>query len=153
MALELGATSVDHLDETSADGIRWLAASDSIAVVIPTVTFNLGSARFANARLMIDSGAAVALTTDINPGSAPCASMPFAMAIACRYQKLAPAEALNASTINAAHAIGIGDRVGSLEIGKQADALIVDAKDSRELAYRFGGNLVQRVIKKGRLVA
>jgi imidazolonepropionase len=79
--------------------------------------------------------------------------MPFAMAIACRYQKLSPAEALNASTINAAHAIGVGDRVGSLEIGKQADVLVADAKDYRSLAYRFGGNLVQRVIKKGRLVA
>jgi imidazolonepropionase len=153
MALELGATSVDHLDETGDDGIRWLTASDSIAVIIPTVTFNLGSTRFAKARAMIDAGAAVALTTDINPGSAPCPSMPLAMAIATRYQKLSPAEALNAASVNAAHAIGLGDRVGSLAPGMQADLLIVDAPDYRHLAYQFGGNLVQQVFKKGRLVA
>lgn len=152
MALALGATSVDHLDETDAAGIVKLAASEAIGVVIPTVNFNLGATRFANARAMIDAGAAIALTTDINPGSAPCPSMPLAMAIACRYQKLLPAEALNAATINAAHAIGMGDRIGSLEPGKRADLLIVDAPDYRHLAYQFGGNLVGRVIKAGRVV-
>ncbi|HUR41681.1 MAG TPA: imidazolonepropionase [Verrucomicrobiae bacterium] len=152
LALELGATSVDHLDVTGADGIAALARSSSIAVVIPTVTFNFGSTRFADARGMVDAGAAVALTTDINPGSAPCPSMPLAMAIACRYQKLSPAEALVAATINAAHAIGLGDRVGSLEPGKQADLAVVDAVDYRHLAYQFGGNLVVNVIKKGTIV-
>jgi imidazolonepropionase len=153
MAIALGATSVDHLDVTGARGIELLAQSHSVGVVIPTVNFNFGEMRFANARAMIDAGAAIALTTDINPGSAPCPSMPLAMAIACRYQKLSPAEALNASTINAAHAIGAGDRIGSLETGKQADLLIVDAADYRALAYEFGGTLVQQVIKQGRLVA
>lgn len=152
MALELGATSVDHLDETDAAGIAALARSATIAVVIPTVNFNLGATRFADARAMIDAGAAVALTTDINPGSAPCPSLPLAMAIACRYQKLSPAEALTAATINAAHAIGLGDRVGSLERGKQADLVIVDAPDYRHLAYQFGGNLAARVVKNGKIV-
>lgn len=153
LALELGATSVDHLDVTGAAGIGKLAASNSIGVVIPTVNFNLGSTHFANARGMIDAGCAIALTTDINPGSAPCPSLPLAMAIACRYQKLLPAEALNAVTINAAHAVGLGDRIGSIEPGKQADLLIVDAPDYRWLAYEFGGNRVERVIKRGRILA
>jgi imidazolonepropionase len=152
LALELGATSVDHLDVTGADGVRALAAAAAVGVVIPTASFNLGSARYADARSMIDAGAAVALTTDINPGSSPCPSMPLAMAIACRYQKLTPAEALAAATINAAHAIGLGDRLGSLEPGKQADLLVLDVPDYRHLAYRFGGNPVAQVIKKGSVV-
>jgi imidazolonepropionase len=152
MALALGATSVDHLDATGPAGIALLGASDAVAVVIPTVPFNLGGARFADARAMVDAGAAVALTTDINPGSAPCPSLPLAMAIACRYQRLLPAEALAAATINAAHAVGLGDRVGSLEPGKDADILIIDAPDYRHLAYQFGGNLVRTVLKRGRIV-
>jgi len=153
LALRLGATSVDHLDETGTEGIAALARSSAVAVVIPTSNFNLGATRFANARAMIDAGAAVALTTDINPGSSPCPSMPLAMAIACRYQKLTPAEALAAATINAAHAIGLGDRLGSLEPGKQADLLVLDVPDYRHLAYRFGGNPVAQVIKKGSVVS
>ncbi len=149
MALDLGATSVDHLDASGPAGIALLARSDAVGVVIPAVNFNLGSTHFANARALIDAGAALALTTDINPGSAPCPSMPLVMAIACRYQRLLPAEAVIASTINAAHAIGMGERIGSLEPGKQADMLIVAAPDYRHLAYQFGGNLVERVIKRG----
>jgi imidazolonepropionase len=152
LALELGATSVDHLDVTGADGIRALAASGAIGVVIPTASFNLGGARYADARAMIDAGAALALTTDINPGSSPCPSLPLAMAIACRYQKLTPAEALVAATINAAHAIGVGERVGSLEAGKQADLLMLDCADYRHVAYQFGGNLVAKVVKKCTIV-
>lgn len=151
MALELRAVSVDHLDVTGKADVARLAASDTIGVVIPAVNFNLGSTHFANARGMIDAGAAIALTTDINPGSAPCPSMPLVMAIACRYQRLLPAEAMIAATINAAHAIGLGHRVGSLEVGKQADILVVDAPDYRHLAYQFGHNLVAQVIKRGAL--
>ncbi len=152
MALELGAISVDHLDVTDASGIGLLARTSSVAVIIPTVSFNLGAARFANARAMIDAGTIVALTTDINPGSSPCPSMPLAMAIACRYQRLSPAEALIAATINAAHAVGLGHKVGSLEPGKDADLLIVDAPDYRHLAYQFGGNPVSAVVKRGTIV-
>ncbi|HMQ34608.1 MAG TPA: imidazolonepropionase, partial [Chloroflexaceae bacterium] len=131
MALELGAVSVDHLDVTGPEGIAMLAASPAVGVVIPTVPFNLGGSRYADARAMIDAGAALALTTDLNPGSAPCPSLPLAMAIACRYQRLSPAEALVAATVNAAHAIGMGERVGALAPGMQADLLVLDAPDYR----------------------
>lgn len=149
MALEVGALSCDHLDVTTSGDRTRLAQSSAVAVVLPAVTFHLGSHQFANARAFIDDGCALALSTDHNPGSAPCLSPALTMSIACRYQKLSPAEALNACTINAAHALGIGNKVGSLEIGKQADIIIIDAPDYRHLAYQFGGNLVQYVIKNG----
>lgn len=152
LAVQLGATSVDHLDVTPLDERKRLAASPTVAVVLPAVNFHLGSFHYANGRALIADGAALALATDANPGSAPCLSLPTVMAIACRYQKLMPAEAMNAATINAAHALGMGAIVGSLEVGKQADILILDAPDFRHLVYWFGHNLVQHVIKRGQLV-
>lgn len=152
LAIELGAASIDHLDAISDHEILLLASSDTIGVVTPTVNFNFGSAKFADARRMIDANCAIALSTDYNPGSAPCPSLPNAMAIACRYQKILPAEALNAATINAAFAVDSGAKVGSIETGKQADILILDTNDYREIAYEFGGNLIGVVIKKGRIV-
>jgi imidazolonepropionase len=152
LAIDAGAVSIDHLDAISDDEVALLAASDTIGVVIPTENFNAGKTQFAPARKLIDAGCAVALSTDYNPGSAPCPSQPMAMAIACRYQKLLPAEALNAATINAAHAIGLGDKIGSIEAGKLADMLILDTNDHREIAYEFGGNLVRSVISKGSVV-
>ena len=152
MAIELGATSIDHLDRTSDHEIELLAASATVGVVTPTVNFNLGATEFADARKMIDKGCAIAVSTDYNPGSAPCPSPALAMAIACRYQKLSPAEAWNAATINAAFAIGAGDAVGSIEAGKAADFLILETTDYREMAYEFGGNLIGGVIKNGRVV-
>jgi imidazolonepropionase len=151
-AIELGATSVDHLDATSDDEIKLLAASNTIGIVTPTVNFNFGATHFADARKMIDAGCAIALSTDYNPGSAPCPSQTMAMAIACRYQKLLPSEALNAVTINAAFGLGLGEKTGSLETGKQADLLILDTKDYREIAYEFGSNFVETVIKNGEIV-
>jgi imidazolonepropionase len=152
LAVELGAVSADHLDVTPPAERARLAASDTVGVILPAVNFNLGSTHFAEARAWLEAGAAIALSTDINPGSAPCPSLPLVMAIACRYQKLLPAEALNACTINAAHAIGLGHQLGSLEVGKQADLLIIAAPDYRHLAYHFGGNLVETVIKSGQEV-
>ncbi len=149
MAVELGALSVDHLDVTGADGIAALAGSDTVGVLMPAVNFNLGSTHFANARAMLDAGAVIALATDLNPGSAPCYSLPLVMALACRYMKMLPAEALNAITINAAHALGLGHRVGSLEVGKQADLLLCDISDYRALSYDVGVNHVERVMKRG----
>ncbi len=152
MAIELGATSIDHLDAISGEEIALLANSETVGVVTPTVNFNFGSKEFADARKLIDSNCAVALSTDYNPGSAPCPSLPQAMAIACRYQKLLPSEAFNAATVNAAFAVAMGEKIGSLEAGKQADILIFDTKDYREIAYEFGGNCIQTVIKGGRIL-
>ena len=149
LAIDLGAISIDHLDAISDEEIALLASSETIGIVTPAVNFNFGSAHFADARKLIDSGCAIALSTDYNPGSAPCPSQQMVMAIACRYQKLLPSEAMNAATINAAYAIGLGDRVGSIEIGKQADILILETNDYRQCAYEFGGNCIETIIKKG----
>lgn len=152
LAINLGAASIDHLDAISDEEITLLAASETIGIVTPTVNFNLGSTHFADARKLIDSGCGVAISTDYNPGSAPCPSQPMAMAIACRYQKLLPAEAMNAATVNAAYSIGMGDKVGSIEAGKQADILILNMDDYRQCAYEFGGNSIRNIIKNGVLI-
>ncbi|MGD9561069.1 MAG: imidazolonepropionase [Pyrinomonadaceae bacterium] len=152
LAIGMGAASIDHLDAISDAEIKLLAESDTVGVVTPTVNFNLGGTHFADARKLIDSGCALALSTDYNPGSAPCPSQPMAMAIACRYQKLLPSEALNAATINAAYAIGQGRRVGSIKEGKRGDAVLFDTKDHRELAYEFGSVPTEIVIKRGEVV-
>lgn len=153
LAVELGAASVDHLDATTPADAARLAASGVVGIVLPAVNFNLGSHEFANARGLIDAGAAIALSTDINPGSAPCPSQPLVMAIATRYQRLLPAEALNAVTINAAFGVGLAEHIGSLAPGKQADLLVINSSDYRQLAYQFGGNLVSAVVKNGRLLS
>ncbi|MCU0499748.1 MAG: imidazolonepropionase [Anaerolineae bacterium] len=150
LAIEIGAQSVDHLDVTPPSDIHALAQSNTAAVIMPVVNLHLGNTHFANVREMIDQGAIVALATDLNPGSAPCFSMPLVMAIASRYGRMLPSEALNASTINAAYAIGMHDRLGSLEVGKQADLLILKTNDYRDLIYLLGENLVSQVIKKGK---
>ena len=151
-AIGEGATSIDHLDATNDREVELLANSETVGIVTPTVNFNLGSHEFADARKMIDAGCAMALSTDYNPGSAPCPSQPLTMAIACRYQKILPSEAFNAVTINAAYAVGLGRTHGSLEIGKQADILILDTDDYRQPAYEFGRNFVKKVVKKGRVL-
>ena len=152
LAVALGAISADHLDVTPPAEVAALAHSETIAVLLPAVNFHLGSHHYANARAFVEAGAAIALATDFNPGSAPALSLPLVMAIACRYQKLLPAEVMNAATINAAHAIGLGDRVGSIEPVKQADLLLVDAPDYRHLVYWLGPNLVEGVVKRGRVM-
>lgn len=152
MAIELGATSIDHMDATSDEEIALLAQSETIGIVTPTVNFNFGSAHYADARKMIDANCAIAVSTDYNPGSAPCPSQPLAMAIACRYQKLSPSEAFNAATINAAFAVGTGETVGSLEVGKRADVLILNTNDYRQIAYEFGANFIETIIKKGEIL-
>ena len=153
LAVELNAASVDHLDVTTPVERASLADSSTVAVVLPAVNFNLGSAHFADARSLLDAGCALALSTDINPGSAPCPSMPLVMAIAARYQHLLPAEALNASTINAAHAIGMGRRGGSLGPGQLAHPLIFNTRDFLPLCYQFGDNLVETVVKAGLILS
>ncbi len=152
MALELDAVSLDHLDTIRTRDVSLIAQSKAIAVITPAVNLSLGSMTFADARTLIDAGAAVAFSTDFNPGSSPCLSIPLVMGLACRYCRVTPAEALNGVTINAAHAVGLGNRVGSIEVGKQADLLILDVDDYREIAYVLGGNPVAAVIKKGQVV-
>jgi imidazolonepropionase len=151
-AIEMNAVSIDHLDAISDDEISQLAHSQTVGIITPTVNFNFGSLEFADARKLIDRGCAVALSTDFNPGSAPCPSQPMAMAIACRYQKLLPAEVMNAATINAAFAIGLGETHGSIEVGKQADLLILNVKDHRQIASEFGGSHINSVFKRGERV-
>ncbi|MGB9804418.1 imidazolonepropionase, partial [Desulfofundulus sp.] len=152
LAVEVGATSADHLMAVSDRGIECLAGSNTIAVLLPATTFCLMEERYAPARRMIEAGVAVALASDFNPGSSPVNSLQIVMGLACRQLKMSPEEVVAAVTINAAHAIGRADRVGSLEVGKQADLVIFDAPDYQYLMYRFGTNLVEKVIKRGKLV-
>jgi len=112
----------------------------------------LGHHEYTPARRIIDSGGALALATDLNPGTCWCESMQFIAALACRFMRMTPAEAIAAATINAAHAVGLGHRVGSVEVGKKADLIVLDIPDYRHLPYRFGVNLVDMVIKGGSLV-
>ncbi|MBI3915123.1 MAG: amidohydrolase family protein [Chloroflexi bacterium] len=152
LAAELGAASADHLMVTRRDEMHTMAAANVVAVLLPGTTFGLGLNKFADGHAFIEENVPVALGSDINPGTAWCESMPFILALACRYEKLTPAEAIVAATINAAASLGIADRVGSLEVGKIADVLIADVPDYRHLAYRFGANPVETVIKRGRVV-
>jgi imidazolonepropionase len=152
LAARMGAISVEHLTKISAAGIRELAASGTIAVLLPSTTFALGSRDFAPAREMIERGVAVALATDFNPGSSPSCSMPFAVAVACSQMRMTPAEAINAATINAAHAVGRGAEAGSLEKGKRADFVVYDVEDYREIPSRAGADHAVTVIKGGAVV-
>lgn len=153
LAVELGAISADHLVCTPEEEIEMLAESGTIAVALPGTPFGLGHHKYTPARWIIDAGGALALATDLNPGTCWCESMQLITALACRFMKMTPAEAVVAVTINAAHAVRLGDQVGSLEVGKKADILILDVPDYRHLAYRFGVNLVDKVIKGGEVVA
>jgi imidazolonepropionase len=151
LAVELGARSVDHLEATGDDGVRALAASEVSAVLLPASALFLGRP-MPPARALVDAGAAVALATDFNPGSAFCESLPLVCSLAATQLKLAPAEALAACTVNAAHVLGRADRVGRLAPGYAADAVLVDAPDWRHLAYHLGGELVAGVVLGGRYV-
>ena len=151
LAVEMGAASADHLVSTSAEEFALLAASDTVAVSLPCTPFGLADCAYTPARQLLDAGCTLALATDCNPGTAWNESMQFVIALACRAMKLTPAQAIAASTINAAHAIRLADRLGSIEPGKQADMLVLAVPDYRHLGYRFGTNLVKQVIKKGRV--
>ncbi len=152
LAAELGAISAEHLIRISKEGIRRLGNSDTVAVLLPGTSFGLASRTFAPARELIDAGAAVALATDFNPGSAPSSSMPLTISIACSQMRMTPAEAVNAATYNAAFAIGMNRELGSIEIGKKADIIVYDVEDYRELPSRAGLNHALMVIKKGKVV-
>ncbi|MEK5105891.1 imidazolonepropionase [Cytobacillus sp. FSL K6-0129] len=151
LAAAVGAISADHLLKASDEGIKKMAEAGVIAVLLPGTAFFLMEAA-ANGRKMIDEGVAVALSTDCNPGSSPTASLPFMMNLACMHMGLTPAEAIYAATINAAHAIGKGHEIGSLEEGKKADVLILDVPNYMQTQYLYGMNHTHSVIKAGRIV-
>ncbi|WP_420798603.1 imidazolonepropionase [Paenibacillus beijingensis] len=151
LAAEIGAVSAEHLLRASDEGIRAMAEAGVIAVLLPGTAFFLMT-KPANARAMIAAGVPVALSTDRNPGSCPTESLPFIMNLACLSMRMTPAEVLTACTINAAHAIGRADRIGSIEAGKQADIVLFDAPNYMYLQYHYAVNLVDTVIKKGRPV-
>ncbi len=151
LAVELGAVSADHLVLTSDDDIRQLGQSDTVAVALPCTPFGLVEKEYTPAKKILKAGGILAIATDLNPGTAWCGNMQFAIALACRYMGLTPAQAIAAATINAAAAIQRADRIGSIEVGKQGDLIVLDVDDYRHLGYRFGTNLVKAIIKKGRL--
>jgi imidazolonepropionase len=151
LAANMWAVSADHLVKTPDADIQTLAASETVAVSLPCTPFGLAEAEYTPARNILQANGYLALASDINPGTAWCESMQFVIALACRMLKLTPAQAIAAATINAAHAIRRSDKIGSVELGKQADLIILDAADYRHLGYRFGANLVRQVIKRGRV--
>jgi len=151
LAAEVEAVSAEHLLFASDEGIKAMANKGVIAVLLPAASFSLMSVRHADARKMIESGVPVALGTDFNP-SCWIENMQLVVAFACYFLRLTPAEAITAATINAAHAIKRAHEVGSLEVGKKADVVVLDVPNHKFLGYRFGANLVDKVIKNGRLV-
>ena len=151
LAAELGAVSADHLVVSSDEDIAALAASETVAVSLPCTPFGLAECEYTPAQKIIEADGYLALATDCNPGTAWNESMQFVIALSCRALKLTPAQAIAAATINAAYAIRREDKIGSIEVGKQADILILSVPDYRHLGYRFGTNLVRKVIKRGQI--
>ena len=152
LAASLHASSASHLDHISRVGIEKMADSGTIAVLIPGASFFLGSDTYPPALDMISRGVAVALATDFNPGSCPTESMQIILTMACLHMNMSPTQAICAATINAAHALERADTIGSLEVGKQADIIILDVPNYRCIPYHFGVNNVETVIKKGVIV-
>ncbi len=148
LAIELEARSVDHLEATGADGVRRLAASAVVGVLLPASALFLGRP-MPPGRALVDAGAAIALATDFNPGSSFCESLPLVCSLACTQMRLTPAEALSAVTVNAAHVLGRADNRGRLAAGYAADVVLLDAPDWRHLAYHLGGDVVHTVVENG----
>jgi len=151
LAAELKAVSADHLEHIDGHGIESLSNAGVVAVLLPGVSFFLNHG-YAPARTLIDAGVPVALATDFNPGSCMSFSMPLMMTIACTHMNMTPEEAITASTLNGAAAVGLSDKVGSIEVGKQADIILYDVPSYRFLSYHFGVNHVQTIIKNGTLL-
>ena len=150
LAIELGARSVDHLEATGPDGVAALASSDVVGVLLPVAALYLGRS-MPPARALADAGAAIALATDFNPGSAYCESLPVVCTLACTQLGLTPEEALAACTVNAAYVLGLADR-GRIAAGLRADLVLLDAPDWRHLAYHLAGDVIHTVVREGRVV-
>jgi len=147
-----GARTADHLEKITDDDIRALARAGVLGVLLPGAVFALGRSDYPPARRLIEAGVPVVVATDFNPGTSPTPNMQLVLTLACTQMQMTPAEALSAATINAAYSLDRGHRLGSLEVGKQADVVIFDCSDYREIPYFFGVNHVRMVIKRGRLV-
>jgi len=152
LAAEMGARSADHLEHLSRASVPVLARSQTIAVLLPGSVYFLGGSKYAPARALIEAGAAVALATDYNPGTSPVWNMQMILSLACTQMRMTSAEAITAATVNGAHVLGIGSRAGTLEAGKQADVLVLDASDYREISYYVGANLVALTVKSGKIL-
>jgi imidazolonepropionase len=152
LGIESGAASADHLDKLSAADIRALARSSVVATLLPGSNFHLGLRQYPPARKLIDAGAAVALATDFNPGTSPTLNMQFILSLACTQMRMTPAEAITASTINGAYALRRNERLGSLEAGKQADLIVLDVDDYREIPYYFAVNHCEMTVKRGEII-
>jgi imidazolonepropionase len=152
LAAQLGAATADHLEAVTTDTLGLLREAAVQPVLLPGSVFALGREQYPPARKMIELGLGIVLATDFNPGSSPVASMPFILSLACLQMRLSPAEALTAATLNAAHSLGLGDRIGSLDAGKDADFLIHEFIDYRELAYFIAAPLRPRVFIAGKEV-
>lgn len=152
LAAEIGAVSAEHLLYASEDGIRKMAEAGVTATLLPATSFTLGLGRYADARAFIQAGCPVALATDFNPGTSPTLSMQFVMNAAALGMKLHPAEIISATTVNAAHGLNRGNLIGSLEVGKVADMVVVNTDTYLRIPYKLGINIVDKVIKRGRLV-
>lgn len=148
LAAKLGAASADHLEHVSDDGIRELAASQVVAVVLPGVSFFLNH-RYAPARKLIDAGVPVAIASDFNPGSCMSYSMPLMMTVACTHMGMTPEESITASTLNGAAAVNLSHEIGSIEVGKKADMIVLDIPNYKFLPYHFGENHLNKVVKNG----
>jgi imidazolonepropionase len=146
-----GAISAEHLVKTTDDGIMAMARKDVVGVLLPGTPYSSMSKDYADGRRLIDLGVPVALGTDLNPN---CwnESMQFTISLACHKMRMTPAESITAATINAAAALGLEKRVGSLEVGKRADIVVMDIGSHAQLPYRFGTNLCSVVVKDGRVV-
>jgi len=149
LAAELGAVTADHLEQTDTTGIKALKRANVQPVLLPGSVYALGKSKYPAAREMIEAGLAIVLATDFNPGSSPTPSIPMMLSLACTQMGMVPAEALSAVTVNAAYSLGLGDRVGSLQAGKDADFVIHDCADYREIAYFFGIEHAQATYTKG----
>jgi len=149
LAAELGAVTADHLEQTDTTGIKALKRANVQPVLLPGSVYALGKSKYPAAREMIEAGLAIVLATDFNPGSSPTPSIPMMLSLACTQMGMVPAEALSAVTVNAAYSLGLGDRVGSLQAGKDADFVIHDCADYREIAYFFGLEHAQATYTKG----
>jgi imidazolonepropionase len=152
LAVEVGAVSADHLVGASDVGIAQLANSDTIAVLLPGTSFYLGKEKYARARDMIEAGAAVALSTDFNPGSSPTENLQFIMSLAALKLKMTPEEIWHAVTVNAAYAINRGEEAGRITIGRKADIVIWEAPNYAYVPYHYGVNHVHTVLKGGKVV-